>query len=469
MAAALEDTFIGQRSAFAAQPYPSATQRRAWMTLLERVLLDHADAICESISADFGHRSAFETRMVELVPSVFALRYAHRHVTQWMKPQRRSVSIWFQPGRAEVLYQPLGVVGIIVPWNYPLYLTIGPLAAALAAGNRVMLKLSEHTPQFSDLFARIIEKTFQSDLIRVVNGDQRVGRAFTALPFDHLLFTGSGVVARDVLSSAARHLTPVTLELGGKSPALITPSFDLSRAARQIIFGKLINAGQTCVAPDYVLAPQGALPAFTEALRKEARLMYGVRTAEDYTSIVNARQYSRLERLLQDAQQLGARTVPLLDSVPNGSSRYFPPLLLLDPTRDMQIMHEEIFGPILPIIGYTSLDAAIGYINAHARPLALYLFDDDERRRGALLTQVSSGGVTINDTMLHVVQDDLPFGGVGASGMGRYHAVEGFRTFSQARSVFRQSRFSMTSLMYPPYGGRLAGRILELMLRTGRL
>ncbi len=456
-----------QRAAFLSQPLPSAAERRAWLSALERALLSEETALCAAISMDFGHRPAAETRLLELFPSLASLRHGRRRLAGWMKPERRPVSFWLRPGRATVTYQPLGVVGIIVPWNYPLYLAVGPLVAALAAGNRALLKLSEHTPAFGRLFASLIAATFPSDLVQVVTGDATVGRAFTTLPFDHLLFTGSGAVARDVMASAARRLTPVTLELGGKSPAIIAPEFDLATAARRIAFGKLVNAGQTCIAPDYVLAPSAALPALVAALRDAARSMYGTAASPDYASIVNDHHFGRLTELLEDAKAHGAHVEALLAAPSSALPRRMPPMAVLGATPRMRILREEIFGPILPLVPYESLDEVIAYVNARARPLAMYVFDDDVRRREALLARTASGGVTINDTLLHVTQDDLPFGGVGESGMGRYHGVDGFRTFSQVRSVYRRSRFALTATMYPPYGGSLQNRILALMLRSG--
>lgn len=456
-----------QRAAFHAHPLPTATERRVWLNALDRALLDHEAPLCDAISADFGHRPATETRLLELFPSLAAIRHARRRLAGWMEPQRRPVSLWFRPGRAAVVYQPLGVVGIIVPWNYPLYLAVGPLVAALAAGNRAMLKLSEYTPKFAQLFAMIVAKTFPSDLVHVVTGDASVGRAFAGLPFDHLLFTGSGAVARDVMKSAAEHLTPVTLELGGKSPVIVAPDFDLTKAARRIVFGKLVNAGQTCVAPDYVLAPTASIPPLVAALRTAAHALYGSAASMDYASIASDRHHARLSSMLDEARRLGARIEPLLELPGTSLPRRFVPVVVLNATTHMRVLREEIFGPILPIVPYDSLDSAIAYINAQPRPLAMYVFDDDLRRRSSVLAQTASGGVTLNDTLLHVSQDDLPFGGVGESGMGRYHAIEGFRTFSQVRSVYRPSRFTATSIMYPPYGRRLAKRVLALMLRRG--
>lgn len=463
-----ESAFHEQRAAFAEQPSADVAERRATLQTLERMLLDHGDEVCAAINADFGHRPAAETRILELFPSVEAIRHARRHVARWMTPERRHVSLWFRPATAEVRYQPLGVTGIIVPWNYPLYLAVGPLVCALAAGNRVMIKLSEYTPRFATLFAELVAQTFPRRLVHVVLGDADAARIFANLPFDHLLFTGSTSVGREVMVAAARHLTPVTLELGGKSPAIIAQDFDIATAARRIVFGKLINAGQTCIAPDYVLAHANTIERLLAELRKAAREMYRDTASADYTSIVNDRHFARLDALLGDARAQGARIEQLLDTASAPFPRRLAPAVVLECTDQMRIMREEIFGPILPIVPYSTLDEAIRYVNERDRPLALYVFDDNRPRRDGLLARTASGGVTINDTILHVGQDDLPFGGVGPSGMGHYHGAEGFRTFSQVRSVLHSRRLSPAALMYPPYGGALAKRLLKLMLRERR-
>ena len=460
----LEALFHAQRLAFAADPLPSAAVRRGRLGELADMLRRHADELAAAIDADFGGRPRDETRLLELFPSIEAVRYARARVTGWMRPDRRHVSIWFQPGRAEVRYQPLGVVGIIVPWNYPLYLAVGPLVAALAAGNRVMLKMSEYTPEFGALFERLIANTFPPDLVCVVNGDAQIASAFGGLPFNHLLFTGSTPIGRVVMAAAARNLTPVTLELGGKSPAIVAPGFDIATAAQRITFGKLANAGQTCIAPDYVLLPRGQEQAFLDAVRAQAAKFYGDAASPDYASIAHERHYGRLQALVEDARAKGARIEALM---PEGDAdgRRMAPVAVLGATSAMRVMQEEIFGPILPVIPYDALDDAISHVNSQDRPLALYVFDNDSKRTDALLDRTASGGVTVNDCLLHIGQDDLPFGGVGPSGMGRYHAHEGFLTFSQQRSVFRQSRLNTVPLLLPPYGRKLAERIIRLMLR----
>ncbi|WP_374403482.1 coniferyl aldehyde dehydrogenase [Niveibacterium sp.] len=460
----LAAAFAAQRAAFAREPMPDAAARRANLDRLAQLLKQNQQAICEAISADFGHRSHTETRLIEIFPSLEAIRYARAKLAGWMKPSRRHTGLWFLPGRSEVRYQPLGVVGVIVPWNYPLYLAIGPLVGALAAGNRVLIKMSEFGLNFGALFARLIGEAFPPDLVSVVLGGADVAAEFSALPFDHLLFTGSTPVGRIVMAAAAKNLTPVTLELGGKSPAIVAPGFDIKTAAQRIGFGKTMNGGQTCIAPDYVLLPRGQEEAFLAAMRAFAHKLYGDAASPDYASVAHDRHYARLQALLDEARSMGARIEPLL---PDGaiSGRKMAPVVLLGGTPQMRVMQEEIFGPILPVIPYDSLDDAIAYVNERDRPLALYVFDDQRGRVEALLDRTASGGVTVNDCILHIAQDDMPFGGIGPSGMGRYHGPEGFKTFSQQRAVFRQAALNGSSLLHPPFGKPLADKLIKLMLR----
>ena len=380
-----------------------------------------------------------------------------------MKPSRRSVGLAFQPASARVLYQPLGVVGIIVPWNYPLYLAIGPLIGALAAGNRVMLKMSESTPATGQLLKDLLAQVFTEDQVAVVLGEADVGIAFSRLPFDHLLFTGSTSIGRQVMRAAADNLTPVTLELGGKSPAIVSASVPLEDAAERIAFGKTLNAGQTCVAPDYVLVPKDRLEGFVEAYRQVIQRFYPqLSDNPDYTSIINPRQYARLQDYLDDAQARGARLLPLFEQ---GQDRRMPHYLLLDVTDGMRVMQGEIFGPLLPVVPYDDLQQALAYVNARPRPLALYYFGYDKAEQQAVLENTHSGGVCLNDTLLHVAQDDLPFGGVGPSGMGHYHGHEGFLTFSKAKGVFVKQRFNAARMIYPPYGKALQKLVYRLFVR----
>jgi aldehyde dehydrogenase (NAD+)/coniferyl-aldehyde dehydrogenase len=454
-----------QQAAHARAPMPDRAARDRRLAALEGLVHDHLDALADAIRRDFGHRSVHETHLLEGFPSLEGIRDARRHLARWMRPQRRATSLWFLPGRSELRTQPLGVVGIIVPWNYPLYLAVGPLTGALAAGNRAMLKLSEFTPAFGALFAALVRERFAEDEVAVVEGDADVAAAFSALPFDHLLFTGSTVVGKHVMRAASAHLTPVTLELGGKSPAIVAPSADLEHAARRIAIGKLMNAGQTCIAPDYALVPRAQLETFAKRVGREvARAYPDLATTPDYTTIASARQFERLQRHLAEAREAGTRLYNLGGFEPDPASRRFPPIVLLDPPTHLAVMREEIFGPLLPVVGYDTLDQAIAYVNARPRPLALYAFARDDGEVERVLDGTTAGGVTVNDVILHIAQDDLPFGGVGPSGMGRYHGRAGFETFSNRKAVFRQSRVNGMGLFRPPYGKRFEA-LVRLLLR----
>jgi coniferyl-aldehyde dehydrogenase len=371
----------------------------------------------------------------------------------------------YRPGRNLLMRQPLGVVGVISPWNYPYQLALGPVLAALAAGNRVMLKPSELAPRLADLLARMVADHFAPDEFAVVTGDAAVGKAFSELPFDHLLFTGSTAVGRLVAQAAARNLTPVTLELGGKSPAILDATCDFDRAARSIAFGKFLNAGQTCIAPDYALVPRASVGVFAEALRQAITRLYPTLARNpDYTSIISDRHRQRLAGLLAEAESQGAKAIVVNPAGEDfdPAARKLAPTLLLGATPQMKLMQEEIFGPILPIIGYDAIDEALDAVNAHDRPLALYWYGEDERRRDHVLRNTISGGVTVNDCTIHFLQEDQPFGGVGASGIGAYHGEWGFRTFSKEKPVFVQSKLNGLSLLYPPYG-RTFARMMGLL------
>lgn len=462
-ASELDHLFTRQRQAYAANPLPVVGQRLQWLKSLGELLLGEQETLIAAISQDFSNRSADETRLAELMPSLLGIKDARRHLKQWMKPSRRRVGLAFQPASARVVYQPLGVVGIIVPWNYPLFLAVGPMIGALAAGNRVMLKLSESTPATGELLKRLFARVFPEDLVAVVLGEAEVGMAFSSLPFDHLLFTGSTSVGRHVMRAAAENLTPVTLELGGKSPAIVSADVPLKDTAERIAFGKTLNAGQTCVAPDYVLVPHDRVEGFVEAYTQTVRAFYPTLADNpDYTAIINERQLARLNDYLEDARSKGARVISLFEQ---GQGRRLPFSLLLDVSDEMSVMQDEIFGPLLPIVPYTDLAEALAYINHRPRPLALYYFGYDKGEQKRVLEQTHSGGVCLNDTLLHVAQDDLPFGGVGPSGMGHYHGREGFMTFSKAKGVFIKQRFNAARLIYPPYGKAILQWVYKLFIR----
>ncbi|MBD8096579.1 coniferyl aldehyde dehydrogenase [Pseudomonas fluorescens] len=459
----LQDLFEAQRRAYAANPMPPAAQRQQWLKALRDLLSDERQALINAISQDFSHRSADETLFAELMPSLHGIHYASKHLKAWMKPSRRAVGIAFQPASAKVIYQPLGVVGVIVPWNYPLYLAIGPLVGALAAGNRVMLKLSESTPATGELLKALLAKIFPEDLVCVVLGEAEVGMAFSTLRFDHLLFTGATSIGRHVMRAAAEHLTPVTLELGGKSPAIVSADVPLKDAAERIAFGKALNAGQTCVAPDYVLVPEDRVEGFVEAYSHAIREFYPTLADNpDYTAIINERQLARLNAYARDATDKGATLIALYDQ---GQARRMPHSLLLNVSDEMTVMQDEIFGPLLPIVPYRGIDQAFAYINQRPRPLALYYFGYNKSEQNRVLHETHSGGVCLNDTLLQVAQDDLPFGGIGPSGMGHYHGHEGFLTFSKAKGVLVKQRLNAAKLIYPPYGKSIQKLIQKLFIR----
>ncbi|WP_137937405.1 coniferyl aldehyde dehydrogenase [Chitinivorax sp. B] len=463
----LHTLFDKQQQAFRRERFPKAATRRAYLYKLEKALLDNMEQLVSAVNADFGTRSSVETRFMELFPSVSEVKEARRHVASWMKPRRAGVSLWFMPATNQVVPQPLGVVGVIVPWNYPIFLAIGPLAAALAAGNRVMIKVSESTPHTGEALANILGQHFDEDHVAVINGGADVAQAFSAKSFDHLLFTGSTNVGRHVMRAAADNLTPVTLELGGKSPTLISPDYPIATAAERIMWGKAVNAGQTCVAPDYLMVPARKEQEFVEmAKRAVAKFFPTLAKNDDYTAIIDSRHYQRLMSYLEDAKAKGATLVelnPANESL-EGTGK-IAPTLVLNPTPDMLVMQQEIFGPVFPVMTYRDMQEAIVYINDHPRPLALYYFDQDNARIRKILTETISGGVSINDVVIHVGQGDLPFGGVGSSGMGHYHGKYGFDTFSKLKGVLRQSRLNTVWMLYPPYG-KLARLVFKAM--TGR-
>jgi len=459
----LEQLFTQQRLAFNANPMPSAEQRGQWLKALRDLLFNEQAALIQALSKDFSNRSADETLIAEIMPSLHGIHYAAKRLKKWMKPSRRAVGLHFQPASAKVIYQPLGVVGVIVPWNYPLFLAIGPLVGALAAGNRVMIKMSESTPATSLLLKELLAKVFPEDLVGVVLGEADIGMAFSKLPFDHLLFTGATSIGRHVMRAAAENLTPVTLELGGKSPAIVSHDVPLADAAERIAFGKTMNAGQTCVAPDYVLVPKHRVEGFVEAYRQAVHGFYPqLKDNPDYTAIINERQLNRLKGYLSDAEAKGATLLPLF---PEAQGRRLPHSLVLNVTDEMKLMQEEIFGPLLPVIPYERIDDAFTYVNDRPRPLALYYFGYNKAEQQRVLHETHSGGVCLNDTMLHVVQDDVPFGGIGPSGMGHYHGHEGFLTFSKAKGVFIKQRFNAAKFIYPPYGTAIQKLIYKLFVR----
>jgi coniferyl-aldehyde dehydrogenase len=452
-----------QREAYLRAPFPAWSERARHLRALRDVLFANQGALADAMNADFGQRSKAEVALAEFLVLKQEIDSALKHGERWMRVQRRAVGKWLMPGRARVVPQPIGVAGIVVPWNYPLQLAAGPLVCALAAGCRAMVKMSELTPRTSALFADLIAQTFAPDHVTVVNGDASVGAAFTALPFDHLLFTGSTRIGHEVMRAASANLTPVTLELGGKSPALIGAHARFDYAVDSLLLGKTLNAGQTCIAPDYVLLPRGKEEAFIARARVRFNELYpDFANNRDYTSIISARHYERLERLADEAQAEGAQLHAL--GPRDAATRQFAPVLVTGAGAHTQLMQEEIFGPLLPIVPYDSLDEALRYINARARPLALYLYADDARTVDRVTHETIAGGMSVNETLMHIAAEGLPFGGVGASGMGSYHGYEGFCTFSKMKPVFTQSRLNGRHLIAPPYG-KLFNTLIRVMLK----
>ena len=461
--------FASQRTAFKADPYPLAEPRRLKIKALKRQLSRYQDVLADAMSKDFGFRAPTESKMLDLLGSMLEANHAVAHLKRWMKPSRRSTELLFLTNSLSVTYQPKGVVGVIVPWNFPIYLAVGPLIAALAAGNRVMIKMSEITPATNAVLTRLLGEIFQEDEVAVVGEELTDPNAFTSLPFDHIVFTGSPGVGKVVMRTAAENLTPVTLELGGKSPAVVMRDYPLGDAAKRITHGKTTNCGQICVSPDYGLVPRERVGDFISEVKSSFLKMFGshVDGSRDYTWVVNDRHFARVSALLKDAREKGATVIPCADYDVSRNARQMPLHIVANCTAEMRVMKEELFGPILPVVPYDTLEDAIQFINAGDRPLAMYCFSHDAAQRQLLLQRTHAGGVTINDWGWHVVNHDAPFGGVGNSGMGTYHGVEGFRELSHAKTVFKRHRFFPIGLFYPPYGNLAQLLSLKMFLGTG--
>ncbi len=464
--ARMEFIFAQQRDAYAQAPMPTLAERRRHLSVLRALLLKYRLAIADAISADFTAHSIHETMLAEIMPSVQHIDYTLRRLRRWMKPNARSVGLRFLPARARVIYQPLGVVGIIAPFNYPVNLSMLPLVAALAAGNRVMLKMSELTPRTGTLLEEMLREGFPEDQVAVVNGGTDIAAAFARLPFDHLLFTGSTPIGKLVMRAAAENLTPVTLELGGKSPAVIADDIPLEHVIDRLCFAKAMNGGQTCVAPDYVLVPRGKLESFIRLYKTTFSKMFPtVNGNADYTSVVNARAHALLLDWLKDAAAKGARIEKTSDEVITDGTFRMPLHLVTQVTDEMTIMQKELFGPILPIVPYDSVEEALDYVNRRPRPLALYLFTYDRGLQDHVATHTHSGSLCINEALIQVGVDDLPFGGIGPSGLGHYHGREGFLTMSKAKSVMSKGRLNSMRLMFPPYGGVIQKWLMKWLVR----
>jgi len=463
-------TLAQQRRAFLNDGPPSLEQRKANLVKLRALVLAHRREVEDAISTDFGNRSRHETDIMELLGVVQSIDYLVRRLRRFMKPEHRHVAVFHRPGHAYVEYQPKGVIGVMAPWNYPFSLTFIPLATALAAGNRVMIKPSELTPRTSELIQRMLASSFCADEVAVVLGGPETGACFSALPFDHLLFTGSTQVGRMVMRAASDNLVPLTLELGGKSPVVVAPGHAGRGTLESIVFGKLANAGQTCVAPDYALVHEDDLDAFITQYRAAVARSYPQGpTSPDYTSIISDRHYTRLHTLIEDARTKGAKVIEAGVAPERAAERprTLAPVLIVGAEDDALVMREEIFGPLLPVRTYRSLAEVIDYINAKPRPLALYYFGNVDADSEAVLRHTTSGNVGINNTLLHVAVDDLPFDGIGPSGMGAYHGIEGLRAMSHAKGVFVQGRWNLPSLLRAPFG-KLAGFAIAFTLRARR-
>jgi len=470
--ARMRDVLARQKRANIKDGPPSAERRIEWLDRAIDIVIGHKDAIAEALREDFGHRSVQASLFTDAAGAIGPLKHAKAHVKTWMKREKRKVSpaiLGLFGAKAYVDYQPKGVVGVISPWNFPVNLTFTPLAGIFAAGNRVMIKPSEFTPRTSELMERMFSSAFDETEVAVFNGGPEVGAAFSKLAFDHLLFTGATSIAYHVQRAAAENLVPTTLELGGKSPVIVSKTADMALTAKRVMMGKTLNAGQICLAPDYVMVPKDKAAEFVGAVTSAVNTMFPtIKENPDYTSVINQRHYDRLMGYLDDARAKGAEIVEINPAKENFTQQPFhkiPPTLVLNPTDDMKIMKEEIFGPLLPVKTYENVEEAIGYVNDHDRPLGLYYFGSDAAEQDKVLTRTTSGGVSVNDTIMHVSMEDLPFGGVGPSGMGSYHGIDGFRTFSHAKAVFKQVNSDITAMMRPPYGPKFAKMISDGLKR----
>ncbi|HEX6865716.1 MAG TPA: coniferyl aldehyde dehydrogenase [Caulobacteraceae bacterium] len=466
--AAMLEVLDRQKKAHIDQGAPSAELRIDRVNRCIKLLIDYQDRIVEALNEDFGARSKDASALTDIAGTIGSLKHAREHVKKWMKPEKHKTTpaILGLFGAKSMVYSvPKGTVGVISPWNFPVNLTFAPLGGILAAGNRVMIKPSEFTPATSELMKEMFEKAFSEDEIAVVTGGPEVGQAFSSLPFDHLLFTGATSIAKHVMKAAAENLVPVTLELGGKSPVILGRTADLPTAAARVMNGKTLNAGQICLAPDYVLAPEDRVNEFvSEAQASVARMFPTLKDNPDYTSVIAQRHYDRIMGYVEDAKAKGAQVIeinPADENLTQQPHRKIAPTLIINPTDDMKVMQEEIFGPVLPVKTYKNVDEAVAYVNAHDRPLGLYYFGADQAEQDKVVEKTTSGGVTINDVIMHITQEEIPFGGVGPSGMGSYHGADGFREFSHRKSVFTQLKKDIPQLvqMRPPFGKGFRGYV----------
>lgn len=455
-----------QKAAHIRDGMPSAEQREAWIDKSIDLLVTHGDALSKAMAEDFGHRSVDQSNLTDIAGSIGALKFSRKHLRKWMRPEKRKVEfpLGLLGSKAQVQYQPKGVIGILSPWNFPVNLTFAPLANVFAAGNRAMIKPSEFTEKTSELMAELFAKYYSDEEVAVATGGPDVGAAFTQLPFDHIVFTGATSIAHHVMRAAADNLVPLTLELGGKSPVILGQSADLEKAATRIMAGKTLNAGQICLAPDYAFVPENKTGDFVGAAQAAVGKMFaeGMKDNDDYTSIVNQRHYDRLNSYLDDAREKGAEVVeinPQNENFDQQPHHKMAPHIVINPTDDMKVMQDEIFGPILPIKSYKQTSDAVAYINDRPRPLGLYYFGADSNERDMVLNNTTSGGVTVNDVVFHVAQEDLPFGGVGPSGMGAYHGRDGFFEFSHKKAIYTQTGNEILAMMRPPYGDKFRKQV----------
>ena len=459
----MQSQFSRMQNLSRTQPINDWATRRDQLDNLELMLSDNQQLLANAISADFGYRSESETQFAELFPSFTGISHAKKHGKRWMKAQRVSISALYMPAHNEILPQPLGVVGIMVPWNYPLFLAIGPMIDAITAGNRIMVKMSEAAPQFAQTFAETISRYFSADMVCVVIGEVEIAAAFSELPFDHLLYTGSTAVGKKVMAAAAPNLTPVTLELGGKSPVIVLEGANLENAVNRVMMGKTLNAGQTCIAPDYVLIQRQHHDEFVRLAREWMEKHYpNIESNPDYSRIINVQQFKRVKGYLENLSSEGVYR--LTDATSNLETRLMPPVIVSEPAPESDLMQNEIFAPVLPLMHYDTLDNAIAFINARPRPLALYVFGDSSRDIDKVRTNTVSGGLCINEVIMHVAQHDLPFGGVGDSGTGAYHGKAGFDRLSHMKPIFVQSKLNGLNILLPPYGG-LFKKAMALFLK----
>ncbi len=461
-----------QRAAFnAALPEPPSV-RRARIDRAIALLVDHAEPLAKAASADFGHRSREQTLLTDILPSIAALKHARKHFENWGRGEKRKPTfpLGLLGANAEVVYQPKGVVGLVATWNFPIAMAMIPLAGILSAGNRVMIKTSEYSEHVSSLLVELIPQYFAQDELAIVTGDSNIGAAFSQLAFDHMMFTGATSVGRHIMRAASANLVPVTLELGGKSPTIVGRSSNISKAGDRITMGKMMNAGQICLAPDYLLVAKEQEAAVISAIKQSVAAQYPkLLDNDDYCAIVNGRHYARLRDYLDDARTKGAELVevnPANENFAGSNGNKMPLTIIRNTTDDMKVMQEEIFGPILPIVTYERIEDAIRYVSDRDRPLGLYYFGDDKSEETKVLGGTISGGVTVNDVIFHNAMEDLPFGGSGASGMGNYHGFDGFKTFSHARAVYRQPKIDVAKLAgYKPPYGKTAAKVIARELK----